>query len=75
MKIQPLKINVTVTFSSKDYWLVNFADIDSPFPNSLNLKVDRSDKGKDDDIGIAVLYLDKYEAQVFRKAGFDEATI
>ncbi len=33
-------------------------------------RIDRSEKGKDDDLGIPTVYLTDYEAETCRKAGF-----
>ena len=37
---------------------------------SLNYRIDRSEKGKDDDIGDAIIYLSDEEAEQCKKAGF-----
>ena len=37
---------------------------------SLNYRIDRSEKGKDDDCGIEVIYLSKEEAEKLKNAGF-----
>lgn len=37
---------------------------------SLNPRIDRSEKGKDDDVGIPELYLSDEEAELLKAAGF-----
>ena len=61
---------VTFKFSAKDYFLV-YSGVGSMGKRwSLNYRVDRSEKGKDDDVGIEVIYLSETEAEVCKKAGF-----
>jgi hypothetical protein len=38
----------------------------------LNYRIDRSEKGKDDDVGMPRIYLTKEEAQVCRENWFSE---
>lgn len=37
---------------------------------TLNGRIDRSEKGKDDDVGIPIIYLTEQEAEQCKKAGF-----
>lgn len=37
---------------------------------TINPRIDRSDKGKDDDIGSPVVHLTDQEAEALRKSGF-----
>lgn len=58
-------------FSPKDYFLV-YDENDIPFKYSLCGKIDRSYKGKDEDVGCPVVYLDDDEVEKARKMGFTE---
>lgn len=55
-------------FKSGDYFLCH----DKNDGYSLNCRIDRSYKGKDDDIGLPVLHLTDEEAEQCRKEGFEE---
>ena len=39
---------------------------------ALHYLIDRSEKGKDPDIGMEVLYLSEEGAKIFKEAGFGE---
>jgi hypothetical protein len=71
MKLTIKPSEVTITFSPNDYFLVNCKD-EMLGDYALHYRIDRSEKGKDDDVGVEVLYLNENEAKTFRKAGFSE---
>lgn len=58
---------VNFTFSPKDYFLVHSENRDTPDKWSLNFRIDRSYKGKDDDVGCPVLFLSDEEAEELKK--------
>jgi hypothetical protein len=77
MKINKQNIEAIFTFSPKDYFLCYGKDDrfgeNGGHPEmvwSLNPRIDRSEKGKDDDIGIPELYLSEEEAEELKKNGF-----
>ena len=66
------KANVmTFEFSPKDYVLCK-SDDEMLGEYTLNYLIDRSEKGKDPDIGMPKIYLSEYEAEKCRKIGFLE---
>ena len=78
MNIEKMKFNikpsdVVITFSPCDYFLVKCKD-ETLGDFALHYRIDRSEKGKDDDLGLEVLYLNDHEAGFFRQAGFTEIT-
>ena len=61
-------------FTPEEYYLVNDKD---PWAEgqrlwSLNYRIDRSEKGKDDDIGMPRIYVDETEAKELFKQGFSK---
>ena len=68
MKIDNLKTKVVFDFSPEDYFLVY--ETDREYDWSLNPRIDRSEKGKDDDCGTAKIFLTDEEAEQCKKAGF-----
>ena len=73
IKIENRNTEVQLTFTPGEYFLVHSKDErfgDGEMVWTLNPRIDRSEEGKDDDIGIPVVYLDDKEAEVFKKAGF-----
>lgn len=58
---------VTFTFSPKDYFLVHSENQDTTDEWSLNWRIDRSYKGKDDDVGFPVIFLSDEEAEELKK--------
>lgn len=80
VKIDTSKIEVSFTFSPATHFLV--FDYDERLPNGKNAdgdllkvwslcpRIDRSYKGKDDDIGIPEIYLNEKDAEACKKAGF-----
>lgn len=77
MRIDNKDIRVSFDFSPRTHLLV-FAKDDRFGENgghplfvwSLNPRIDRSYKGKDDDVGIPIMYLSENEAEVLKKSGF-----
>lgn len=65
MKINKLNIEVTFTFSPAGYFLVN-----NKGEWSLNTRIDRSEKGKDDDVGLPVIFVSEQEAKELFENGF-----
>jgi hypothetical protein len=67
MRIDSSDVKVIFDFSPANYFLVrDLADKQW----SLNYRIDRSEKGKDDDIGLPRIYLTDIEAEQCKKAGF-----
>ena len=63
-------------FLPKDYFLVDCREeTHGLWPYSLNYRIDRSYKGKDEDVGIAVIYLDEDQAEEAKKLGFIEVKL
>lgn len=71
MKIDNSHTKVIFEFSPANYFLVE-TDDETAFNEkwSLNYRIDRSEKGKDDDVGMPRIYLSDQEAEECRKAGF-----
>ena len=42
---------------------------------ALHHLIDRSEKGKDPDLGTEVLYLSEEQAKIFKEAGFSEYSL
>lgn len=57
-------------FKSQDYFLVRSEREKMGKWWSLNCRIDRSEKGKDDDIGVETIWLLDEEAEELKKAGF-----
>ena len=77
MELNKISSKISITFSSDEFCLVNNK---SNRPEretiySLNYLFDRSDKGKDPDIGSPVLFLDEDDAKIFKEAGFLEVIL
>jgi hypothetical protein len=73
IKIENRNTEVQLTFTPAEYFLVHSKDKrygDDEMVWTLNPRIDRSSKGKDDDIGVPIVYLDDEEAETFKKAGF-----
>lgn len=72
MKINKDKIEVTFTFSPKDYFLVHNIQ-DTTYHTdiwSLNYRIDMSYADKPDQIGMPRLFLSDEEAEQLKKEGF-----
>ena len=70
MHIDKSKIELKFTFSPKEYFLVYADDQFGLKQWSLNYRIDRSEKGKDDDVGMPKIYLTEEEAERAKKNGF-----
>lgn len=71
MRIDNSGVKLIFEFKCEDYFLVNCEkETNGLWPYSLNYRIDRSEKGKCDDIGIAKIYLDEKEAEQAKQAGF-----
>ena len=68
MKIDKNNIKAIFEFSPRDYILVYEKGRD--FEWSLNFLIDRSDKGKDPDIGSPAIFLTDEEAKQLKTEGF-----
>ena len=74
IKIKKEPSGVIITFSPNDYCLMKCkGNLLGDY--ALHYLIDRSEKGKNPDIGIERLYLDKDEAELFKKAGFVEVNL
>ena len=71
MKIDKSKIKLVFEFSADDWFLCK-CDDEVLGDYSLNYRIDRSEKGKSDDIGVPKIYLTEEEAEEARKNGFSE---
>ena len=71
MKISNQNTEAIFTFKPSTHFLVyaNRCGI-GPKEWSLNVRIDRSEKGKDDDIGIAEIYIGEEDANRLKKVGF-----
>lgn len=80
MEIQRNPSKVTIIFSPDRYWLRKTEDYcgltkeDAEWNGEycLTHRIDMSYKGKDDQEGSIIMYLDEAQAQHFRDAGFSE---
>lgn len=70
MKIDKSQVKAIFEFTPDKYFLVYSDDRKLGKEWSLNYRIDRSEKGKDDDIGEAVIYLSEEEAEILKKEGF-----
>lgn len=68
------KVKVSFSFTPESHFLVKSKD-DMLGDYSLNYRIDRSEKGKDDDIGMPQIYLSEKEAQICRDNGFIEVEL
>mgnify|MGYP001585763172 CR=1 FL=1 len=68
MRINNSKIKVVFDFSPEDYFLVY--KVGGEYEWSLNPRIDRIEKEKDDDCGTAKIFLTDEEAEQCKKAGF-----
>lgn len=72
MKIKKHPSEISITFSPSDYCLKKCKD-KMLGDYALHYLIDRSEKGKDPDIGMEVMYLSEADAKMFKDAGFGEA--
>lgn len=73
MKIDNSQVKVSFDFSPATHFLVYSTDTrygEGEKVWTLNYKIDRSYKGKDDDVGDPIIYLSEQEAEQCKKAGF-----
>ena len=68
VNVDKSQIKISFDFSPKDYYLCH----NEKDGYSLNYRIDRSYKGKEDDVGQARIFLTDEEAEVCRQNGFDE---
>jgi len=68
LNIDNSQTKVIFTFTPQEYILVKCKEDFGEW--SLNNLIDRSEKGKDPDIGMPVIFLDEMEADICKKAGF-----
>ena len=69
MRIDKSDIKAIFEFTPDKYFLVhNLCDAECEW--SLNPRIDRSEKGKDDDCGVPVIFLTDEEAEKVKRAGF-----
>lgn len=71
MRIDKSQVKISFDFTPSEYFLCK-SDDEMLGDYTLNYRVDRSEKGKDDDVGIPRIYLSEQEAQVCRENGFSE---
>ena len=64
MKIDLNKVTISFDFTPSEYFLVYNKEEDQ---YSLNYRIDRSDKGKDDDVGMERLIVYEDEAIALKK--------
>lgn len=70
MRIDNSKTKLIFEFEVDEWFLCDAKkETKGLWPYSLNFRIDRSEKGKDDDIGVAKIYLDEKEAEQAKKAG------
>lgn len=67
MKIETQDVKVTFSFTPRTHFLV-FDSVREEW--SLNPRIDRSEKGKSDDVGVPEVYLSKSEAEECKRLGF-----
>lgn len=73
MKIDKSQTKVIFEFTPERYFLCKLCEEDRMYGDySLNLRIDRSYKGKDDDVGMPIIYLLEEEAKICRENGFEE---
>jgi hypothetical protein len=70
MEINKKNIEVIFKFSPASHFLVHENSRSLEHEWSLNPRIDRSEKGKDDDMGSAEIYLSDEDAEQCEKAGF-----
>lgn len=57
-------------FKASEWFLVKVEDETNEWQWTLNYRIDRSEKGKDDDVGMPKIFLTEEEADMCKKAGF-----
>jgi hypothetical protein len=71
MRIDKSQVKISFDFTPREYFLCK-SDDTMLGDYTLNYRIDRSEKGKDDDIGMPRIYLSEQEAQICRENGFSE---
>jgi hypothetical protein len=71
MNIDNSKVKISFDFTPEEYFLCK-SDDKMLGDYTLNYRIDRSFKGKDDDIGMPRIYLTGQEAEMCRENGFIE---
>ena len=72
MKIDNSQTKLIFEFAPAEYFLVY--EKGREWEWSLNPRIDRSEKGKDDDCGTPIIFLTDEEAERAKKAGFSWIT-
>jgi len=72
MRIDNSKTKLVFEFEVGKWFLCKADEDKTGWPYSLNFRIDRSEKGKDDDVGIPKIYVDEEEAKQARNAGIVE---
>ena len=72
MKIDTSKAKLIFEFQVNEWFLVSSDEKETLWPYTLNYRIDRSGKGKDDDLGVEKIYLSEDEAEQAKKLGFSE---
>ncbi len=71
MKINYGQVEATFLFTPATHFLVYASRCGTEVKEwSLNPRIDRSEKGKDDDVGVAEIYIGEDDARKLKKAGF-----
>lgn len=71
MKINKDNIIISFDFTPLEYFLCK-SDDEMLGEYTLNPRIDRSYKGKSDDVGMPKIYLSQVEADICRQNGFTE---
>lgn len=69
MRVDTSKIRVMFDFMPETHFLVHNPK-GGIYQWSLNPRIDRSEKGKDDDVGCEKIWLTDNEAEICKKSGF-----
>ena len=69
MRIDKSDRKAIFEFTADEYFLVHKLNY-IEYEWSLNPRIDRSEKGKDDDCGVPVIFLTDEEAEKVKRAGF-----
>lgn len=72
MQIDKSKTKLIFSFTADEWFLCKSNEDETGYPYSLNYRIDRSEKGKIDDVGMVKIYLDEQEAKQARENGFSE---
>lgn len=70
MNIDTKDVAAVFRFTSRTHILVHAKNEFGEMEWTLNPRIDRSFKGKDDDIGTPVVHLTDQEAEALKKSGF-----